>query len=1040
MATTISTGSAKAPSESLRKSIAKYSSGQYSKRDMNRVLSQAAEQDPGCCDAIQEFLDDQLHTRKMTTVDHRELSSILDSLTTEGLPTESAREKPAASGLYKIDGEGTLILASDEERAKKRNLGQKKSAQSATAAAEEPHPSTRLARGSVLRERYRLEEEVARGSMGLVFRATDLLKMESGANSPTVAVKVINPEFANNNAALKSFQNEVANTQHLSHPNIVNLFELDKCDDHYYITMEWLEGEALDVLLDRSKGSALPPVQAYAIIEQLCDALIYAHERRVVHADIKPGNVFLTASGELKLIDFGIAHLQEAADAEASAGEKKKSIALTPAYASCECLEKQPPTAQDDLFSLACLVYRLLSGRRVFGAMTALQAEEEGVQPVPVGGISDTRWQAIKKALAFRRVDRQQDVKAFAEEFGRREEPREPASEVDDLKFTDTANLDESEMNLDQALARGPELSSIVIEEDGSDLLSDSQLFGDASAELSAASLLSFDDLEESAGTDGPSLQESPDAVAAMEPQELNALPEPINFFDDDCDDSAFVPVDERAPAESTLPMEVSAVTESTAPLESTAPIEAIGMPLVTLDDTPSVTTESSGSPIDDLGMLLTEVSLDLPAEEKPNGDSLASDGPQEGQVKPEDWGYTEVPAAEAVEVTEPQNQPAAAPVENAGAGEAETAAEADAPNPSGVALERLMQPAAVRPDVSSAHRFLAMLEERSMLLAGVGMLALLFAFGGTIFTRNNGPVESSAQPGVGANPGSNSVAVAVPSVSIVGQPDARADGADNGSNRLLNRADTGIALAGTAVPVDFGAPVQTTVEGGVAALVSDSSGAAQSISPEMRELNEQAQLALDEGRLVGPDNDNAASWLERMRVGEPDVAFTQAIEAGLIAALVDRTEQAIAEKSVSDAVYWRDRAAEYGADETALATLNYSIENLRATAKVAGSVSTAVPVYQTITLPLSELEFVNFQEPEYPQLFAESGLEGWVDLRFTVRPDGIPVEIEVVGTDLPPRFAVPSMEAVRSWRFKPHQVDGAPVVVKSSARLNYSQ
>jgi hypothetical protein len=318
--------------------IAKFAAGQLNKQQMQQALSSAMAANPAHGAVIQKFLERELAQRRLSSADYKELMRGLNGKKSENIPTEASDDMPDEPGIYKVDGEGTLILSDDYQPsfdAPGLPAAEKKKPAPKPAQHEPQHESGGLHPGYVLRGRYRLDEEVASGSMGLVYKATDLLKLEAGANFPIVAIKVINPEFANNRAALKSFQNEVANTQHLSHPHIVHLFELDKDKDHYFITMEWLEGESLDALLDRSQGSALAPVQTYAIIEQLCDALSYAHEQNVVHADVKPGNVFLVNSGELKLIDFGIARLEDPTNSQAT---DDQDIALTPAYACCECL------------------------------------------------------------------------------------------------------------------------------------------------------------------------------------------------------------------------------------------------------------------------------------------------------------------------------------------------------------------------------------------------------------------------------------------------------------------------------------------------------------------------------------------------------------------------------------------------------------------------------------------------------------------------------------------------------------------------------
>ena len=417
--------------ESLVAAMGDFAGGAISLKDIREVLAEEVRNNPSHGGIIQEMLRDERKAKRLSKADYGELLSGIDAALSENVPTEASEEAPSEPGIYHVDHEGTLVLSDDEAPVHTpieaydsvESPGGDKVKDAQQTKAQEKLPELKV--GAVLRDRFRLEEEIARGSMGVVYRAVDLLKKEAGTSDPFIAVKIISPEFASHSAALKTFQNEIANTQRLSHPNIIHLFELDRDGDYYFITMEWLEGESLDALLDRSQGSALPPVQTYAIIEQLCDALAYAHKRDVIHADVKPGNVFLVKTGELKLIDFGIARVEASlADGDKSSKESLP-VALTPAYASCERLERATPTAQDDLYSLACMIYRLLSGRRVFGAMNALEAEKVAMEPVRIGGMDDNRWNALRQALSFRSAYRQNSVKEFAKKFGQRRTPRD---------------------------------------------------------------------------------------------------------------------------------------------------------------------------------------------------------------------------------------------------------------------------------------------------------------------------------------------------------------------------------------------------------------------------------------------------------------------------------------------------------------------------------------------------------------------------------------------------------------------------------------
>jgi serine/threonine protein kinase len=274
--------------------------------------------------------------------------------------------------------------------------------------------------GTVLRDRYLLKQAVSEGSMGIVYKALDRRLAEAGEKDAFVAIKVINPKLSRNAAALRALQQEAAKGRCLSHSNIVRFIDLDRDDQLYFIVMEWLEGRSLSRILDESRGDAIDFDMALDIVHQAASALEYAHQRGVVHADVKPGNIMITPEGEVKLIDFGVARVRQKENEGRSRFDPDIIRAATPAYSSMQVLTGDEPVAADDVFSLSCLFYRLIAGYRVFGPRNAADAAEQGMEPQQPDGITDEQWSALRKALAYSRVTRFQSPTDFVDALGQR--------------------------------------------------------------------------------------------------------------------------------------------------------------------------------------------------------------------------------------------------------------------------------------------------------------------------------------------------------------------------------------------------------------------------------------------------------------------------------------------------------------------------------------------------------------------------------------------------------------------------------------------
>jgi eukaryotic-like serine/threonine-protein kinase len=258
--------------------------------------------------------------------------------------------------------------------------------------------------------RYRLERELGRGGMGLVFLAEDL------KHHRRVALKVLRPELAQSLGA-ERFLREIRISAQLNHPNILTLIDSGEADGFAYYVMPFVEGETLRDRLTRERQ--LPLDDALAITRQVADALSHAHSLGIVHRDIKPENI-LFESGHAIVADFGIARAIDQAG-----GDKLTESGLavgTPAYISPEQASGSDPIdGRADLYSLGCVLYEMLAGDPPFvGATSQAILARKAVEPVPrLRVVRDTVpaavERAIVKALARVPADRFATARQFAD-------------------------------------------------------------------------------------------------------------------------------------------------------------------------------------------------------------------------------------------------------------------------------------------------------------------------------------------------------------------------------------------------------------------------------------------------------------------------------------------------------------------------------------------------------------------------------------------------------------------------------------------------
>src|SRR6202034_401701 len=179
---------------------------------------------------------------------------------------------------------------------------------------------------------------------------------------------------------------EFHNAQRLSHPNVINVYDIDREGDASFYCMELLDGERLGQLIKRA-GGRLPRRYALAIIRDIGAAIAHAHSRGVVHADLKPHNIMITRIGQVRVLDFGsgVIRAREPWISEMSPDDTYRQA--TPAYASCEQLEGWSADPRDDIYALSCLAYLLLTGKHPFHMLPSLDARARRLTPRRPAGL-----------------------------------------------------------------------------------------------------------------------------------------------------------------------------------------------------------------------------------------------------------------------------------------------------------------------------------------------------------------------------------------------------------------------------------------------------------------------------------------------------------------------------------------------------------------------------------------------------------------------------------------------------------------------------
>jgi serine/threonine-protein kinase len=277
---------------------------------------------------------------------------------------------------------------------------------------------TALLSGRALNGRYELDELIGEGTFGRVYRGRDL-RLER-----LVAIKVIKPWWTEDPDWARSFEREAQLMARVSHPGIVQIYDIGYAGEGLYYVAELVDGQSLadrlrEGSLSAGEARGIPAGEARGIAEQLCRALAQAHAKRVVHRDVKPANVLIAPDGRVKIGDFGIARLAEGTtDGASGMGGAGGTIVGTPRYMAPEQARGRPTSPATDVYGVGVVLYEMLAGRPPFTERAAVELALRHVSdpPPPLPARTPSALvEIVERALAKDPADRYPSAREMAD-------------------------------------------------------------------------------------------------------------------------------------------------------------------------------------------------------------------------------------------------------------------------------------------------------------------------------------------------------------------------------------------------------------------------------------------------------------------------------------------------------------------------------------------------------------------------------------------------------------------------------------------------
>ncbi len=307
-----------------------------------------------------------------------------------------------------------------------------------------------ITKGQKINDRYEIIKSIGEGGMANVYLARDVIL------DRRVAIKILRGDLANDEKFIRRFQREALSASSLSHPNIVEMYDVGEDNGNYYIVMEYVEGKTLKQYLKKRANGRLTVSEAVDIMLQLTDGIAHAHDSYIIHRDLKPQNIMIQDDGKIKITDFGIAMALNSTQLT-----QTNSVMGSVHYLPPEQATGKGSTIKCDIYSMGILFYELLTGTLPFKGDNAVEiALKHMKEPLPsvrrqVPSVPQSIENIILKATAKNPKNRYNDVKEMHNDLKRALDPDVmnqeryvypyPEHELDDTKVISPIKKDKKE-------------------------------------------------------------------------------------------------------------------------------------------------------------------------------------------------------------------------------------------------------------------------------------------------------------------------------------------------------------------------------------------------------------------------------------------------------------------------------------------------------------------------------------------------------------------------------------------------------------------